>query len=742
MAQLLGNVTVGSIVKLNENGSPIDYLVVHQGKPSSSYDSSCDGTWLLRQDIAENRAWDSGNSNVLESSDIHSYLNNTWINRYDTDIRNAIKQVKIPYRQNGGSGGTDRNGANGLSCKIFLLSGKEVGWDSSDNQYFPNDGAKLSYFLDGTSSSANQKRVATLNGSATIWWLRSPSTNNTYYVWVVNSGGHYYNWDVDNSYGVRPALILPTNLVVHDDGFIFDFSAPTLTAPTTAVQTQSISLSWSSVSGATSYQLQRNTGSSWETIYTGPNTSYEDTAGNWSSVQYQVCAFVNTLYGAYSDPQTVTILPPSAVPTINSISTVNLTESFTITWNSAANADSYVLQRNIGSGWEEVYSGANLQYQDQALYSNMSYRVASVITDLYQSAWSPEYTVDINGQMIEMNIKNDDGSYETIYPKTLIGNVVGIEDQYYTKQESLQSNVATLIGLTNQAVPNDMFNILAHAGDLHVWKRTQSGAIDYPISVNKNAYQEGSDGQPAGYTLGEVQSGQFSITNKNYQQNGDVIGWRIFNTLNVDENGTIQLIGWTDATAVSGNSGYLENAKKLIGKYAYTVNENTHFAKEVMYYFPADATVSLYSSEGWQYQRIEITKYQTVTGYPAIPANTTIEYMGQIGDKVGAEMGSYVGNGQYGVSNPVSLTFSRLPKIVFVQQKDIRHGYTTAIFCRNIPIIAYVDSSGQPTKNSTSASAVGIGVNWSGNTLSYYHTVSSVFQLNSAGYTYQYVAIL
>ena len=207
----IGNVDVGDIVQLRENLVPVDYIVVHQGLPSSMYDASCNGTWLLRKDIAENRVWDSGNSNVLERSDIQSYLNNTWINRYDTDIRNAIKQVKIPYRQNGGSGGTDRSGSNGLSCKIFLLSGKEVGWDSSDNQYFPNDGAKLAYFLDGTGSSANSKRVAKLNGSAARWWLRSPSTGSTSGVWFVFSGGGYGGGVASDSYGVRPALILPSD---------------------------------------------------------------------------------------------------------------------------------------------------------------------------------------------------------------------------------------------------------------------------------------------------------------------------------------------------------------------------------------------------------------------------------------------------------------------------------------------------------------------------------------------------
>src|SRR5699024_5696743 len=134
---------VGDIIQLRENLVPGDYIIVHQGLPSSMYDASCDGTWLLRKDIAENRVWDSGNSNVRESSDIQSYLNNTWINRYDTDIRNAIKQVKIPYRQNGGSGGTDRSGSNGLSCKIFLLSGREVGFTNNESSYLPNDGSKL-----------------------------------------------------------------------------------------------------------------------------------------------------------------------------------------------------------------------------------------------------------------------------------------------------------------------------------------------------------------------------------------------------------------------------------------------------------------------------------------------------------------------------------------------------------------------------------------------------------------------
>ena len=214
----LGSKAVGSIVKLKVNGTAKEFIVVHQGKPSSIYDESCDGTWLLMKDIYEKRVWQSENSNKYESSDIHTYLNNTFLNLFESSIKDTIKQVKIPYRKNGGTGGTDQSGANGLSAKIFLLSGYEVGFTTSDNMYFPQDGAKLSYFEAGTGSSAMNKRIAYLNGSAAIWWLRSPRTNNFSLVWYVNSGGSYYDGYASGSGGVRPALILPQDMEVDSSG--------------------------------------------------------------------------------------------------------------------------------------------------------------------------------------------------------------------------------------------------------------------------------------------------------------------------------------------------------------------------------------------------------------------------------------------------------------------------------------------------------------------------------------------
>ena len=212
----ISTLEVGTLVKINENGAPVEYLIVNQGLPSSMYDASCDGCWVLRKDIAENREWDSSN-NDYKNSDIHAYLNGSWLSRYSAGVLSQIKQVKIPYVNGTGSGGSVASGANGLSCKIFLLSGYEVGFSTSDSSYFPRDGAKLSYFDSGDNTTANNKRIANYNGSATIWWLRSPNTSAADYVWIVYSNGACNGRHCNFSYGVRPALILPSTALVDTD---------------------------------------------------------------------------------------------------------------------------------------------------------------------------------------------------------------------------------------------------------------------------------------------------------------------------------------------------------------------------------------------------------------------------------------------------------------------------------------------------------------------------------------------
>lgn len=212
----IGTFAVGKTITLNVGGAAKEFIVVNQGKPSSLYDDSCNGTWLLMKDCYEKRQWNFSNNNKLESSDINTYLNGTFLNLFDSNIKDAIKQVKIPY-VNGTGGSAVASGANGLSEKIFLLSAYEVGWTTNDYNHAPVDGAKLSYFESGTGTSANNKRIANLNGSSSIWWLRSPLTNDTRSVWGVSTNGTGYNGIASESLGIRPALVLPSTFAVYTD---------------------------------------------------------------------------------------------------------------------------------------------------------------------------------------------------------------------------------------------------------------------------------------------------------------------------------------------------------------------------------------------------------------------------------------------------------------------------------------------------------------------------------------------
>jgi hypothetical protein len=207
----LSDYAIGESVFLNVNGAAREFLIVNQGNPDSVlYDSSCNGTWLLMKDLYTTKTFDSTN-NDYANSDIHAHLNSTFFGMFDSNIQSAIKEVRIPYQNGTGSGGSVSSGRMGLTTRIFLLSIIEVG----AGKYVPNpaDGAKLDFFngVDSSASGSNQKIVAYYNGTASHWWLRSPNTLSETSVKVVaNDGNLFGSYDYNYSIGVRPAVIFPS----------------------------------------------------------------------------------------------------------------------------------------------------------------------------------------------------------------------------------------------------------------------------------------------------------------------------------------------------------------------------------------------------------------------------------------------------------------------------------------------------------------------------------------------------
>ena len=416
----LSSKAIGSTIELKVNGSARNFIVVHQGKPSSVYDDSCNGTWLLMQDIYENRAWHSSNTNDYANSTIHSYLNSTFLNLFESNIKNAIKQVKLPYRKGSGASTTVTSGSNGLSAKIFLLSATETSFDFS---YMPSgEGAELAYFKGCADNSSDSKRVAYLNGSATSWWLRSPFCNydssNALYV---NSNGDWYYSRCSSSNGVRPALILPSTLLVSDDGTVSTNTAPStpgsISVPSSIMGGTNISISWAKSSDAESnlagYKVERSTngGSSWSQIYQGTATSTtNNVAFGTTSVMYRVKAYdTEGLESGWRTSSQVTVVnnnAPSAPPSIAVPNDVKGGSALVISWTAASDSDGnlsgYILERSTdgGSSYTQVYKGNALTYTDTITkgWSTVMYRVKAYDSYNAQSGYttSTKRTVDNN----------------------------------------------------------------------------------------------------------------------------------------------------------------------------------------------------------------------------------------------------------------------------------------------------------------------------------------------------------
>ena len=206
----LGNKSVGSIVKLKENGVLVDFYVAKH-----DYENGLNGsgrTLVVRKDCYDTRQWHTSNVNAYATSAIDTWLNSTYKNLLDADIRGVIGTTKIKYTP--GNGNT---AVGTLERAIFLLSVTELGRSAS---YANTEGTALSI--------ASSLQIAYLNGSAVVQWTRSPGTSSAGSAYYLHTSGSVGNYGCINTSGSRPAFTLPSTLSVSDDGSVSVNTAPTI----------------------------------------------------------------------------------------------------------------------------------------------------------------------------------------------------------------------------------------------------------------------------------------------------------------------------------------------------------------------------------------------------------------------------------------------------------------------------------------------------------------------------------
>ena len=97
------------------------------------------------------------------------------------------------------------------------------------------------------------------------------------------------------------------------------------------------------------------------------------------------------------------------------------------------------------------------------------------------------------------------------------------------------------------------------------------------------------------------------------------------------------------------------------------------------------------------------------------------------------ETGSYVGTGTYGASNPNTLTFGFIPKLVIIKPNSIADKHHFEVIQGQTKTFSYQDNTSYGK----------VVISWDGNSISWYCTSGdgSEGQMNKAEYTYYYFAI-
>lgn len=192
--------------------------------------------------------------------------------------------------------------------------------------------------------------------------------------------------------------------------------------------------------------------------------------------------------------------------------------------------------------------------------------------------------------------------------------------------------------------------------------------VTYLTSVNRNAYQEGDDAKEAGYVLGDMVSGYLFAS----AWTGNASNYYYSETIKVSDTGTLTQENVKSYTANATNDSLVSNIQSAIrGKFITVSGEKDNGGSEGtdLVYIPDDAIVSYFEngvSLGYPYNYgFLVNKMQQVTGYPAIPAGTTIEYLGVLGEKSKIQVLSYVGTGTSGEANACSVTASFPIEVLF-----------------------------------------------------------------------------
>lgn len=306
------------------------------------------------------------------------------------------------------------------------------------------------------------------------------------------------------------------------------------------------------------------------------------------------------------------------------------------------------------------------------------------------------------------------------------------------KNTLLKDATAALFGLGSGAVPDDVLNQLGGLANYYIWRKSTLS-------------------EPSSYTLGPEH--ELTMFDNRNLTSGDTKSFHYSSNVSVSSDGfTISLNSPSSVQIKQNYGGTISAASVLYGKFV-SVNNS-------IYFYPADCVVTgnYVSSSSTpviasKAQLVSGVAAQYETSYVFSPernkypddgesVGSTYEYMGQLGDKARIATGSYVGTGQYGSSNPNSLTFDFEPRFVIISNpynQNVSADSDVAILHNFEPVPNNATTYAGFSRTGSSATLNllnrrGVETITASNVAKWYST-SADRQLNRSGWVYRYMAI-
>lgn len=195
----LSDYAEGDIIKLNENGVPVEFYV-----SCHNYQSGYNGlgrTLVVRKYLSDLVVYrDTFETNVFAGSILDNWLNSTYKARFTADIQSAMGTTIFNATDDDYSVGV-------ISRAIFSPSVTEMGLTHSRANV---EGYELPI--------AGVLRIATEeNGTAYEWYTRTPYVNIVDYAFAVQEDGSVSAQSIVFECDTRPCFTLPSTLLFNSE---------------------------------------------------------------------------------------------------------------------------------------------------------------------------------------------------------------------------------------------------------------------------------------------------------------------------------------------------------------------------------------------------------------------------------------------------------------------------------------------------------------------------------------------